>query len=431
MKLLILGEINLDTVFRSSSKSFTSVFSYRSAIFESQLAAITPKKHIVKILKVNENIDFDTDFNAVLINFKTGAAKIAYDVADKFRKRGKIVILGGNHPSALPKEAKQHADAVLIGVVEKLWPMVVDNLEKGDLQPFYESKDYIDYPLLPSTADFVSSGFKLVSPIEATRGCPDRCDFCQFSNTPGGSKFYARPIEDVISEIKSIPQKILYFKDLSMTIKPAYTKEIFRNMKGLKKKFICHGNIDVLAHDEELVRLSHEAGCMEWIAGFESFSQQVLDNVHKKGNKVEDYPRVVKTIHKYNIAIDGTFVFGFDEDAVDVFESTLVNIDKLGLDAAIFAVLTPYPGTPLFRKLEAEGRILTHDWSKYNRKNVVFEPKNMTKKELEEGYRWITKQFNSPPFIAFRLIRSLRLGVYPCLTTFASNLGSIMASVNK
>ena len=432
MKLLILGEVGLDIVSKPSFQSFSSIFSYRSTIFESQLAAITPKKHVAKVLKPNEDIDFDEEFDAVLIIFKTGAAPRAYEVADEFKKRGKIVILGGNHPSALPEEARQHANSILIGVAEKLWPVIVKDLEKGKLQPFYESKDYKDFPALPSTADLMtSSGFKLVSPIEATRGCPDRCGFCQYSNIPDGSTFYARSVQDVIKEIKSLPQKILYFKDLSLTIKPPYTKELFKNMKDLGKKFICHGNINVLARDDELVRLSHEAGCVEWIIGFESFSQDVLKNVNKNSNKVKDYPVLVEKIHKYKMAVDGTFVFGFDEDTPDVFDFTLKNIDRIGLDSAIFAVLTPYPGTPMFDKLEKEGRILTHDWSKYNRKNVVFKPKNMTKEELENGYRRMTRQFNFAPRVTYRVIRSFGRGFYPAMLTFGSNLGSYMASINK
>jgi len=202
-------------------------------------------------------------------------------------------------------------------------------------------------------------------------------------------------------------------------------------MKDLSKKFICHGNINVLARDEELVRLSHEAGCVEWIIGFESFSQDVLKNINKNSNKVEDYPVLVEKIHKYKMAVDGTFVFGFDEDTPDVFDSTLENIDRIGLDSAIFAVLTPYPGTPMFDKLEKEGRILTHDWSKYNRKNVVFKPKNMTKEELENGYRRMTKNFNSASHVTYRVVRSLGLGFYPTILTFGSNLGSYMASINR
>jgi radical SAM superfamily enzyme YgiQ (UPF0313 family) len=216
-----------------------------------------------------------------------------------------------------------------------------------------------------------------------------------------------------------------------MTIKPAYTKELFKQMKGLKKKFICHGNLNVLARDEELIKLSHEAGCIEWIIGFESFSQDVLNNVNKNSSKVKDFPEVVKKIHKYKMIVDGTFVFGFDDDTSDVFSDTLKEIEKLDLDSAIFAVLTPYPGTPIFEKLKNQGRILTHEWSKYNRKNVVFKPNKMTKEELEKGYNEITKKYNSFSWVIYRVFRGFRKGFYPALLTLGSNLGSYMASVNR
>jgi radical SAM superfamily enzyme YgiQ (UPF0313 family) len=197
-------------------------------------------------------------------------------------------------------------------------------------------------------------------------------------------------------------------------------------MRELKKKFICGGNVDVLAEDEELLRVSHEAGCIEWISGFETFSQESLIGAHKKTNIVEDYARAVEKIHKNKMAVFGTFVLGFDEDAPDIFNMMKAHIGNLGIDAVNFAILTPYPGTPLFNRLEKEERILTKDWSRYNRKNVVFQPKNMTKKELEEGFRNITHYFSSISYMGYRTLRSLGLGSYPFIATFAGNLGQYM-----
>jgi len=131
------------------------------------------------------------------------------------------------------------------------------------------------------------------------------------------------------------------------------------------------------------------------------------------------------------MVVVGTFVFGFDEDTPDVFEKTLENIEKLGLDGAIFAVLTPYPGTPLFKKLDEEGRILTRDWSKYNRKDVVFEPKNMTKEELENGLSFVTDEFNSPSKVAYRVLKGFKLGFYPAFAVLAGNLGSLRVGHRK
>jgi radical SAM superfamily enzyme YgiQ (UPF0313 family) len=197
-------------------------------------------------------------------------------------------------------------------------------------------------------------------------------------------------------------------------------------MRKLKKKFVCGGNVDVLAEDEDLLRLSHEAGCIEWISGFETFSQESLNSAHKQTNLVQDYTRAVKKIHKYRMAVFGTFVLGFDEDAPDVFQTMRTNIGTLGIDAVNFALLTPYPGTPLYNRLEKEGRILTKDWSKYNRKNVVFEPKNMTKEELEKGFQNVTRYFSTIPSMGYRTVRSLSFGLYPFIATFAGNLAQYM-----
>jgi radical SAM superfamily enzyme YgiQ (UPF0313 family) len=350
----------------------------------------------------------------------------AYEIADIFREKRRIVVLSGYHPSALPEEAKQHADSVIVGDAVTLWPLVIKDIEKGTLQPFYTSSDSHDSLILPSTHKIKLKSLQLTNSIEATRGCPHKCDFCQDANIRDGAVFRARPFDDVIEEISSLQQKIFFFTDFSLTIDLAYTKELFRRMRGLKKKFVCGGNVDVLAEDEELLSLSHEAGCIEWISGFETFSQESLNGAHKKTNVVEDYARAVKKIHKYKMAVFGTFVLGFDEDTPDIFNVMQAHIGKLGIDAVNFAILTPYPGTPLFIRLEKEGRILTKDWSKYNRKNVVFQPLNMTKEELDEGFRKITLYFSSIPNMGFKTFRSLGLGLYPFMATFAGNLGQFM-----
>ncbi|DAC72947.1 MAG TPA: B12-binding domain-containing radical SAM protein [Thermoplasmata archaeon] len=427
MRILITDEMSISNVLTSFDRSFLYSFSFVPTVITArQLAAVTPPHHMLTILEGNRSIDFNADYDVVHINFKTALAPRAYEIADIFRKNGKIVVLSGYHPSALPWEAKQHADSVIIGDAVTLWPVVVKDLEAGTLQPFYTSADTHESLVLPSTHMITLKGLQLTNSIEATRGCPHKCDFCQDANIRDGSVFRARPIDDVIEEIAALRQKIFFFTDFSLTIDLAYTKELFRRMRNLKKKFICGGNVDVLAKDEELLRVSHEAGCIEWISGFETFSQESLNGAHKQTNIVEDYSRAVKKIHKYRMAVFGTFVVGFDEDTPDIFHVMQAHIGKLGIDAVNFAILTPYPGTPLFNRLEAEGRILTRDWSKYNRKNVVFRPKNMTKKELEEGFRKITLYYSSLPYMGYRTLRSIGLGPYPFIASAAGNLGQYM-----
>lgn len=427
MRILITDEMSLSTAFTSFNRSFLYTFSFVPTVITArQLAAVTPTSHSITIHEGSRTIDFDAEYDVIHINFKTALAQQAYTVADEFRKKGQYVVLSGYHPSALPQEASQHADSVIVGDAVSLWPIVVADLEKRVQKPLYTSADTHDALVLPSTHQVRLKGLQLTNSIEATRGCPYRCDFCQDANIRDGAVFRARPIEDVVEEIASLQQKIFFFTDFSLTIDLAYTKELFRKMRGLRKKFICGGNVDDLARDDELLRLSHDAGCIEWISGFETFSQESLNGAHKKTNLVEDYIHAVKKIHKYRMAVFGTFVLGFDEDTPDIFQMMKMHIGRLGIDAVNFALLTPYPGTPLFSRLEKEGRILTTDWSKYNRKNVVFQPKNMTKEELERGFRDVSWHFSSLSYIGYRTVRSMSWGLYPCIATFAGNMSQYM-----
>jgi radical SAM superfamily enzyme YgiQ (UPF0313 family) len=430
MRIFIPDELCISSAFTPLKRSFLYSFSFVPTIITPrQLAAVTPPTHSVLIAEGNQAIDFDAKYDVVHINFKTALAPRAYDIADRFRQKGSIVILSGYHPSALPEEAKQHADTVIIGDAVTLWPSVVADLKNGRTQPFYRSDSTCGSLLLPSTMHSQPHGYQFVNAIEATRGCPQKCDFCQDSNVRDGALFRARPVENVIEEIASLRQKIFFFTDFSLTIDLSYTKALFQGMRGLGKKFICGGNVDVLAKDDELLRLSHDAGCIEWISGFETFTQEALDRVHKKTNLVEEYAAAVKKIHRYKMGVFGTFVVGFYEDTPDIFPAMQAHIQDLGIDAVNFAILTPYPGTPLFQRLEREGRILTRDWSKYNRETVVFQPKNMSKEELETGFVHLMRYFGSLSFLGYRTIRSLRLGFYPFVSTFAGNLGQYMKAV--
>jgi radical SAM superfamily enzyme YgiQ (UPF0313 family) len=430
VRLLILGEnclINLT----SFSKSIFTAFSLIASIYARQIAAVTPKKHDVVVLENNEDINYNEECDCVHIHFKTGLAKEAYNVADGYRRAGKTVILSGAHTTALPEEAKTHADSIFIGSAEQLWPIAIEDLEKGKLKQIYDSNNYNKKNTIITNNFEIPSNLTLVGIIEATRGCPYKCDFCQESNVQSGSIFQVRPIEDIIRDIRKIPQKFLFFCDASLTIDTEYTKELFRKMKPLNKKFICEGNADILAKDEELIKLSYQAGCIEWTVGFESFSQQALVDINKKTNTIEEFDQVVKNIHRYKMAILGNFMFGFDQDTPEIFQITRKKIRKLGLDSARFAILTPYPGTPLFYKLEKESRIITYDWDKYNRKTVVFKPKNMTIKELQIGFQRISDDFNSVSYLIYRDIRSLRYGIYPFFTTFVRNIENYLNRPRK
>jgi len=200
------------------------------------------------------------------------------------------------------REAKKHADSVLMGRNEANWLKILDDFERGIIKPFYKPLKYDKSFSYPPT-EVKLPGFVLTGAIQATRGCPYKCDFCPEANIPGGAQYYERSVDDVINEIKKIPQKIIMFYDNSLTINPIYSKNLFKKMIGLRKRFFCNGNSNILANDEELVRLSKKAGCISWLVGFESVNQKTIEEVGKTTNKVDDYFQAVKNIHNYRICI--------------------------------------------------------------------------------------------------------------------------------
>ena len=238
MNILIVETVWMGGVrYKFLEKTLLTTFSILPTLQARELAAITPKEHQVSV--VNERysqIDYHAVYDIVLINYVTSTAPRAYTIADNFRTKGVLVVLCGFHASGLPEEAKQHADSILIGRNEAGWLTVLQDIEQKKLQPFYHAPPYNTSEKLPPT-NVDLPGFIMTGALEATRGCPYRCEFCPETNIPGGNSFHKRPIHEVIDEIKKIPQKTLMFYDTSLTIDPSYTKELFRNMRGLHKTF--------------------------------------------------------------------------------------------------------------------------------------------------------------------------------------------------
>ena len=371
------------------------------------LAAVTPKEHKIEIINERyKQLDYRNKYDIVGISFRTFEAKRAYEIADKFRKRGNKVVLGGWHVSALPEEAKEHADSVVVGEAEELWPQLLNDLNNGGMKPFYIQQKAVDPTLLCSPTKINLRGH--LESVQATRGCPNGCHFCSIYNTKFRNIYRKRPIENVIEEIENLPSKSFSFLDASLTIDVKYSKELFKSMIGLNKKFGCSGNVNRLCKDEELLKLAYEAGCMQWLIGFESVTQESLDGIGKKTNKVEMYKSVIKKIHDYGMTIKGEFIFGFDNDKPDVFEKTLEMLNKMDIDMMDFYILTPYPGTPLYNNIVNEKRLLTKDWSKYDCKNVVFQPKNMAPEELLEGTKYVGRQIHSYSNIVRRYFSNVK-----------------------
>jgi len=403
---------------RSKSPFFVKILSkiteFAPQIVFPVLASVTPEKHSITVINERfHDINFNDKYDIVGITSRTFEAKRAYEIADEFRKRGIIVILGGWHPSALPEEAKRHADAVVLGEAEELWPQILNDVENGKLKPFYYQEKPVDFEKTLHPKRNILTGIFLAAGVQATKSCPYGCEYCALAYSRHGRIYRQRPIEEVVDEIRKIPQKIITFYDASLTIDVKYTKSLFRELKNLNKKLICNGNIDVLSRDDELLKYAKEAGCIQWNIGFESISEESLREVKKRTNKVEYYQEAVKKIHEHGMSVTGLFMFGFDGDHVDVFKNTLDFIQKSGIDAADFSILTPLPMTPLRDRLLKENRVLTNDWSRYNfSKNVVFKPKNLTEEELCVGVQNLYKNFYSASGIMIRSLKSIKRGGY-------------------
>ena len=409
-------------------KLLLTSFSILPTLHARQIAAITPPHHTIHLINERyESINFDHPYDVVHINCTTSTASHAYDIADRFRQHGITVVLSGLHPAAVPSEAGEHADSVLLGRGELNWLDCLQDIEKNTLKKTYPAKQYTSKTTLPPT-NVQLPGFVMTGAIEATRGCPYCCSFCPEVNIDGGSQYYKRPIPDVIAELRSIPQKTIMFYDASLTVDTAYTKQLFREMIGLGKRFFCNGNADVLAHDTELVALSKQAGCISWLVGFESISQTTIDTIGKQTNIVTDYQQAVDNIHHHKMAVIGCFIFGFDTDTVDIFSESLQMIKQLRIDICDFCVLTPFPGTPLFTSLQNDGRIITTDWQQYNLKSVVFTPKHMTAEHIHTGVRQLYTEYYSLSYTIQRAFRGLRYGIVPFFFILVRNMIATMNS---
>jgi len=362
------------------------------------VAALFPRDTKIKIINDSiEEIDYNEKVDLVGITSITSTAPRAYEIADKFREKGIPVLMGGIHPSALPKEAIKHSNAVVIGEAEGQIKRVVKDFKNGKLQKFYSSEtrpSLKNLPLPRSDLYQKNKYYKELHMIQTTRGCPFNCDFCCVTDF-FGQTYRTRPIPDIIREVKTASRRsIIFFVDDNIAGNPKYAKELFKALIPLHIKWFGQASL-VIAKNRELLRLAARSGCTSLFMGIESVSPSSLKEVGKSMNNVEDYKESIKIIHDHGIGIVGAFIFGFDSDKKSVFEETVSFIEKSQIELASLAILTPLPGTRLYDKMEKEGRIIERDWSKYTIGEVVFQPKLLTVEELQEGYYWARNQLSS------------------------------------
>ena len=357
------------------------------------LAALTPPEIEVKITDENvEPIDFEEEVDLVGITGMVMHARRAYEIARRFRVRGIPVVMGGPHASSLPQEAKEHVDAVVIGEAEEVWKGLLDDLRNGALKPFYKADDFSSMKGLPHPRlDLLRrEAYYTTHCVQATRGCPHQCDFCHVTHF-FGKTYRCRPIGEVMEEVKRLEGDFLVFIDDNIAGNRRYAKELFSQLRPLKKKWASQASI-TLAKDPELLRLAAESGCVSLFLGIESLSPENLKDVHKSFNQVSEFEEGIKVLHDHDIMILAGFIFGLDHDDEGIFERTLRFCEKNRIELPNFFILTPLPGTVLFEKMESEGRLLHKDWSQYNGGTVVFKPKLMTEETLQQGFHWACQE---------------------------------------
>ena len=363
------------------------------------LAALIPSDLDIELVCVDEGIeevDLDLDVDLVGLTVITGTAPRAYELSAHFRSRGITTVLGGPHVTLAPDDAQPHADSIVVGYAEATWPQLLYDFASGELSPRYKQDAHFDIAQSPIPDRSVLPRRKYVTSdvFEATRGCIHSCTFCVVPSAWGRTPFQ-KPIEDVVRDITQHGAKRAIFIDLNIIAERRYAKELFTALKPLNLKWYGLATT-LLCDDIPLLDLAAESGCRGLLMGLESISTANLASSQKRFNDPDSYGTVVSRLHERNISLQGCFVFGLDEDQPTIFEETAELAVDLKIDLPRFAILTPFPGTPLFDQLDSQGRILTENWELYDGQHVVFEPKNMTVQQLQDGnerawkiaYRW-------------------------------------------
>jgi radical SAM superfamily enzyme YgiQ (UPF0313 family) len=368
------------------------------------VAALTPPDVAVSLADENvTTVDLDVNADLVGISALTYTAKRAYEIADAFRTRGVKVVMGGIHPSVMPEETLQHADAVVVGEAEGLWPGVIDDFRANTLRRVYAHEKPPSVVGLPTPRRelYKEGAYYFKNTLWATRGCPYSCSFCSVSAVFGRG-YRCRPVDEVMREIDGFGRaRVVGFMDDNIAANPRFAKELFRALAPRKVRWVGQASVSI-AGDEELLKLAADSGCVELMIGFESLSQASLATVGKKSNVVEEYERVVSRIHAHDISIHAFFIVGLDEDEEDIFERTLRFAQKAKLESAHFGWPVPHPGTAFTRAMDDAGRVVTKDWSRYEY-DLVFQPRLMSRETLRQRRSWVWRQFYSLPSIWRRL----------------------------
>jgi radical SAM superfamily enzyme YgiQ (UPF0313 family) len=386
------------------------------------VAAATPDGHEITIEDERvKKVCLDDYPDLVGISYEVFRAYRAYEVADHYRKRHIPVVLGGMHASVMPEEGLQHADAVVVGEADEVWPQVVADAEAGRMQGIYKGDRPVDLVRLkPPRLDLLdASRYFPLYPIEATRGCTHACSFCS-TRYVHGYGFRTRPVDHVIADVRWAGNNIIAFLDDNFAADEMFAKELFTAMIPHEKKFFMQSHV-LLAENEELLLLAAKAGCIGVFVGIESVSADTLSEANKGFNRVDRLKDNIARFHDRGILVDGGIIFGFDTDTPDVFDRTIEVLEKIKIDSVAVNILIPYPGTEFYRRFEREGRIICTGYSKYTGGTVIVRPKNMTVEQLQAGYNRFTKDYYRMMEIVYRAFK--QPNAVATITRLIANVG--------
>ena len=383
------------------------------------LAAVTPPDIEVEIVDERlEPIDFDAPADLVGITVVTQAAPRAYQIAGEFRRRGVKVVLGGVHPSALPREASQHADALVLGEGEGVWPELLADLRAGSLKPLYRGRPQPDLDTLPfprRTALRHPDMYVTTKVVNATRGCPNTCTFCA-AGVGLIKRYRKRGVPHVIRELEQTPGKMAIFVDDNLGWEADYTRALLQALRPLHLRWT--GELSINAMEAPgMIDLAAESGCFLMSVGLESLSPRVLSSVCKDGtNQPEKFAPLIRRMQQAGMAVWVNFIIGFDEEERDTIPRVMEFIHQNNVELATIYILTPYPGAPLFKRYERQGRLLHRNWLYYESVGgtCVYTPSQMTPGQLMDEYLELIDELYSLRSVAQRLLRS------PSRLTFSS-----------
>ena len=374
------------------------LYRHRSGIFRRSLryapltlptlVSLVPPEIPHRVTLIDEGIrDIPLELEADIIGITviTPTAPRSYWLADHFRARGATVVLGGPHVTLVPEDALPHADAIVVGYAEESWPRLLRDVVNGRLARRYEQIPDLSLAGLPPVCrDLVPRRDYITTDVfEATRGCAHACDFCVVPSA-WGRRQLQKPVEEVVADIGRTGARRLIFVDLNLVSDRNYAAHLFAALVPLGVQWYGLAT-SLLARDRELLELCARSGCRGLLIGLESISRQGLREVHKGFQDPGDFRELIALFHRYGIAIQGCFVFGFDDDTPEVFQRTAEFAVDARIDLPRFAVLTPFPATPLFHRYERDGRLLTRNWELYDGQHVVFQPQRMSATALMRG----------------------------------------------